>query len=188
MFGVMKKLLMARQIKFEEGRIVLFGQRIFMIPTYSYITLQLKLEESGLAHLIYHSTKDLGKQWTLDLQKNYKTNHKYVVDWGINIVNLAGYGVAETVKDDPENNHSAFRLKDSATAEYVLKALKKKSEYPVCHLFRGMITGTFSVLYKTDLDGIETKCKAMGYPHCEFILKPKKEFDLTDKQIKRQLG
>ena len=185
MFGIFKKLLIARQIKFEEGKITLFNQRIIMNPVYTNAIIQKHLEKAKSTHLIYESMKELGIQWTKDLQKNYGTKYKDVIRWGINVVTLAGWGIVEIIEDKPSEKVLVFRLKDSAIAETILKKYGK-SKTPVDYSFRGMIAGTFSTLLKTDMDCIETKCIAMGHGICEFVVKEKTKVDLKDPKIRIQ--
>jgi predicted hydrocarbon binding protein len=185
MFDVFGKVLVTRQIKFEEGKIVLFNQRITMNPAYTNAMIQKELEKIKSAHLIYDSMKQLGLQWTRDLQKNYGTKHRDVVKWGINVVTLAGWGIVEIIEDNPLKKIIIFKLKDSAIAKTILKNYGK-SKTPVDYSFRGMIAGTFSVLYKTDMDCIETKCLAMGDSICEFVVKEKSKINFKDEKIRQQ--
>jgi predicted hydrocarbon binding protein len=185
MFGVFKKLLMARQIKFEEGRIVLFNQRITMNPAYTNVMIQKELEKINSAHIIYDSMKELGKQWTRDLQKNYGTKYKDVVKWGINVVTLAGWGTVKIMADKPSEKFLIFRLEDSAVGKTILRNYGK-SKIPVDYSFRGMLAGTFSVLFNTNMDCIETKCIAMGNSICEFVVREKTKIDFKDEKTRQQ--
>jgi len=187
MFSVLKKLLFARQIKFEEGKIVLFNQRINMVPVYSFATLQMEIEKIGKEEIIYQSMKKLGRQWTTDLQREYKTKHRAVIEWGINVVTLAGYGTVEIIKDSVEKKAAVYLLKDSSMVDYILKN-KIKVKHPVDHMFRGMLAGTYCTLYNMDMDCVETKCRAKGDKVCEFVVKERSKFDLKDPKIKRQIA
>jgi predicted hydrocarbon binding protein len=49
---------------------------------------------------------------------------------------------------------------------------------------RGFAAGAASVLFKTNVDCIETKCIADGSKFCEFIIQEKK--NLKDKKLVKQ--
>lgn len=186
MFGIVKKLLMARQIKFEESEITLFKQRIIMMPAYSYITLQKELEKRKVDKVVYKAMKELGIQWTNDLKVNYKMSPNDIVKWGINVLSLAGWGTSSIIKNDPKNKLVIMRLKNSSMA-HTYKKKYGKSKIPVDHAFRGMAAGTFAAIFRSDIDAIETKCIASGSNTCEFLIKERSKFNLKDKEIAAQI-
>lgn len=47
---------------------------------------------------------------------------------------------------------------------------KGGSEFRVCHLGRGLLSGAAEIAFGSPCDAIETKCQAMGGDHCEIVV------------------
>ena len=183
MFNFVKKLMFARQLKFDEGLIDLFGEPIVMFPAYCMADTLKELEKTNSGNLLYRSFRELGIKWTKNLVKNYGVKREEVFDVGSNVIAMAGYGVVKTLQVDKSVPEIKFKLENSSlTKQY------GRSDHPIDHLFRGMATGCMCVCYDRDLDGVEISCKAMGAPHCVFVIKPKKLFNLSDPLVKKQLS
>jgi predicted hydrocarbon binding protein len=183
MFKVVTELLLHRQLRFDEGRIFIFGRPSSLLPSDSFVNILKELEKRGLENIIYFAGKESGKLWFKEMYKVYRLTEKDVIKWGSNIVTLAGWGEAVIKKRDDQNRLIVFALNNSVTSE-----LYGKSDHAVDHLFRGLLCGAMSFIYNTNLDAVEIKCKAMGDLTCEFIVKPKENFDYTNRIVQRQLA
>ncbi len=164
-------LLLHKQLRFDDGKIVLLDQRVAMLPLYNVVELQKQLERLNLQNSLYFANKKFGKDWTGKIYASYKMNENQIFQWGINSVTLAGWGSVKLVDRDVGKKIFKFNLVDSGMAYYY-----GPSKKPIDHIFRGMIAGAMSAIYSTDLDAVETKCKAQGHPVCEFIVQPKSFF------------
>ena len=105
-----------------------------------------------------------------------------MIKWGSNIVTLAGWGEAIIEKRDDPNKLILFELRNSVVSE-----LYGKSEFPVDHLFRGLLCGAMSFIYKTDLEAVEFKCKSIGDLTCKILVKPVDDFDKSNEFVKKQI-
>jgi len=183
MFGFVTKLIVNKQLSFEEGSIRLYNQNILMFPVYAMADTLKELERNKSENLLYYSFKELGIKWTKILEKQYKIKKEEIFfDAGAKIISMAGWGIVKVLDADPEKHIVKFKFENSSIAKAY-----GKSNHPVCHMFRGMAAGSMCVTYKDNLDAIETKCKAMGFPACEIIVKPTKNFKFSEPIIKKQL-
>ena len=79
------------------------------------------------------------------------------INWGVDLVSLSGWGDCYSVNLDYKNNFFIFEIKNSTAAKY-----HGKADYPVDHLFRGLVSGGVSYITKSNLECIEIKCLAKG--------------------------
>lgn len=182
MFEVVVNLLMHKQLNFEKGKIVLFDQRIAMLPLYNVVELQKTLEQQKFENALYYINKTFGISWTKKMHESFKVKEKDVFKLGIDSVTLAGWGIVEVVSVKTNPINIKFNLKDSGVVFYY-----GSSENPVDHIFRGMIAGAMSATYSVDLDAVEISCKSQGKDYCEFVVKETKDFDFSNPLIKKQL-
>lgn len=182
MFAILTELLMHNQIKFEKGSITIFGRPSSLLPTDSFVNLQKQLEKAGHENSIYYASKESGRLWFEEMNRTYSLKGKDVIMWGSNIVTLAGWGEAVITKRDDAEKVIVFNLKNSMTVK-----IYGPTDHAVDHLFRGLLCGAMSAIYKVDLDCVETQCVAKGDPICEFLVKPSEKFDQTNPLVKKQL-
>ncbi|MBT4192671.1 MAG: hypothetical protein HOE11_05160 [Candidatus Diapherotrites archaeon] len=175
-------LMLHKQLKFESGKISIFGRPSFMLPSDSFVGLQKKLEGKNLEQWIYQAGKEAGESWFKEMNRAYNLKGKDVIKWGSNIVTLAGWGEAIIEKREDDNKLILFELRNSVVSE-----IYGASKYPVDHLFRGLLCGAMSFIYKTDLEAVEFKCRSIGDSTCKILVKPLKEFDSSNNFVKRQI-
>ena len=101
------------------------------------------------------------------------------------IASTPAVGTVKIIEDRPSDKFLLFRLDDSAVGKTILKNYGK-SKLPADYSFRGMLAGTFSVLFNTNMDCVETKCIAMGNNICEFEVREKSKINFSDEKIKQQ--
>ncbi|MCD6230014.1 MAG: hypothetical protein J7K00_04380 [Candidatus Diapherotrites archaeon] len=183
MFDLFKKLMVARQIRFDEGCLVLLGQAVVMTPNSTLVKIQESLSKYGLENIIYYSAKETGLDWFIKMNQSYGISIKNMPKWGIDTVSLAGFGRPKVLKLDIKNKQSIINLENSIMSEYI-----GRNDKYVDHLFRGFIAGTATMIFGEPSDAIEVKCKSKGDAYCQFVLKPTNQFDLRNKEVKEQLS
>lgn len=183
MFPTVSNLLLHNQLKFEKGRIWIFGRPSSMLPTDSVVSIQKELEQKNLENLIYFATKKSGYIWFDEMNKVYKLKGTDVFAWGSDIVTLAGWGEALLKQRNDEKKQVVFELKNSVVVD-----LYGKAENCVDHVFRGLLCGAMEKIYSEKLDCVETTCRAKGDGLCEFLVKPSVEFDFNNPLVKKQLS
>lgn len=181
---------MARELKMEKGRIDLLGERIQFIPTRLCVDMLKNADDFwATACLQYQSAKSSIHDWFEEVATRKGLKLDKLVEWEVNVFNLAGWGQYEFEVTQLLKGRAVIEVKDSCFAERYLKAYGK-SEYPICHLTRGGVAGGANLLNKRDdLEIVEVKCLAQGYPQCELLLKPRAEFlDTNNESYRRQLN
>ena len=174
MFDIFKKLLLGRQISFEEGEIKLLGQSITMIPVELYVAMFKELKNANptrYGEIIYNIAKDVGKKYTLVLKKRYsiKTSRE-VAQWDMNTLALAGLGKGTVLRYDTENKKALVKVENSPIARGL-----KPQKTPIDFIIAGYIAGSSNVAFKSEnMECKEIKCEAMGHRYCLFEVYEKK--------------
>lgn len=186
MFHFVAKLLMQNQLKLEKEGVWLLGERLSMLPSYSFVELQKKLYDCDQSNISYDLFKSTAIRWVYDFKKKFSTKREDVLSWAKDSASLAGWGNARLIHRDWEKNVFIFKLQNSAIAESIVKQHGKTKE-PVDHMFRGLVAGTMSALLNKELDAVEITCAAMGHPLCQFIVQESTKFDFSKDLVKMQL-
>lgn len=170
MFEVFRKLMYARQIQFEKGRIILMKEPVTMGPASTFVYIlknSKKIEETS--YFIYRGSKEAVQKGFGDaIMRAYGLKKDKLRQWLKDIAEFTGWGTLEFIKLDFTERTAIIRAVNSTVAE-----LYGKTDKPVDHILRGYIAGGGSVSFEQNVDAIETKCKAMGHKYCEFIVAPR---------------
>lgn len=184
LFDFFKKLLMARQITFEEGQIKIAGESSIMIHGPALVKLTdiiiKKMGKNGIED-IYLASKEGGKKLSEAFKKKFNLTDSKLADTIKDLAVMGGWGKMEFIKYDPLNKIAIGKVTDSPFAE--LTEFKNKK---MCHITRGFVAGALSTVFRTDVDCIEVKCKSEGSNFCELVIKPKGKFK-EKKLVKEQL-
>jgi predicted hydrocarbon binding protein len=171
MFDVFKKLLMARQIQFEKGKLELLGQPVVFVPVqmFSHLIKHTKNSQK-IANLIYTGCKLASEDFSKMMNKKYKfKTRRDFSKWLIDLFSLSGWGILTLEKLDFEGGEAIFHLKDSPVCK-----MYGRSDKPIDHAIRGLLAGGGHGILAKEVNAIETKCVSMGGTYCEFILKAQK--------------
>lgn len=174
MFEIIKKLLFARQISFEEGEIKLLGQTIVMTPVTIYIELHKYLKKSQpkkYGQIIYNLASEVSKKYDITLKEKYNMKPQKLIEWDINTLALAGLGQAKVMKFDLKKKEAIIRVVNSPIA----KALTP-SKQPIDFIIAGYIGGSGTIIFNSKkIICKEVTCQAKGQTHCEFHVFEKKK-------------
>lgn len=183
MYDIVKKLLFARELNLEKGKISLLGHIIIMAPVSSFIEIRKQLSKIGATSILYRACKESGLDYMNTIIKKFSMKKpRELLEWGMNTISLSGWGSVDIINFDEKNKRAIVRLNESEFAKNY-----GTSKEPVDDVFRAYCAATGTIIFKTDIDVIEVKCISMGNNTCEFIVKPAKEFDLSNKFIFKQL-
>lgn len=182
MFEIIKKLIMARQISFEEGFITILGQPVTMQPIVIWVSLQKYLEKEGSAELMYHISKDTCKAWLTQLRRDHHMSVSDLINWGVHSTSFAGWGKASIANYDAKNKRAIIHVQDSTFAKSY-----GRSKQPVDQIMRGFLAGAGCVYFDDEtIECAETKCMSTGDTLCEFIVKRAKDFEDSE-LVRKQL-
>lgn len=179
MYGFLSKLIISKQLKFNEGEIVLFGEPIAFMPMASlfYMTKDaIKNGKKAINDLYYYGWV-YGYVLTLAMVKKFglrKFEERYKVS--MDIASLCGFGDYKTL--DFVKGHSNFKvLKNPFALEFY------PSKNMVDHYLRGMNAGGGSLVHMKIINCIEFECAAKNGSYCRFENLDKKRLDKVDKKL-----
>ena len=180
-YDFMQKLLLARQIKFEEGKIELMNQRVVITPIEQIISItELLLEQPKLIPKIYEKERlSFSEGYAEAVHKLYGFENLDFTKWLVELSNICGWGGHQLVKFDQKNQEGILRFYNSP----IVKQFKGKTKTPIDHIWRGLTAAGATRIFKKDIDFIETKCAAVGESKfCEFIFKPRDALTTEEKK------
>lgn len=171
----LRYLRLARSFRIDskKGHLQFKGERIIITPAGMYGKVYDRLTEvvgkGGAAGALYLATKESSKSIYKLAQKMYKEEDlKSEANFGKIIedfMSIAGYGKVEVVKIDFEKPEAIIRMRGLLTPGEI-----NKSDVPVCHIERGVLTGFIECVTQKSCNGREVKCQAMGDEYCEFVI------------------
>jgi predicted hydrocarbon binding protein len=166
--SIFDKLMLARQLKFTDGRVELFGQPIILSPSdFLAIYISQINEDPILVGKFYNSAKRSVKEgFGINVGKSYGFSFRDYSNWFVDILKLSGWGRVTWQENDKENHKGVISIQGSPIATY----LKGKVKFPCDHVMRGFLAGGASSAYKLDIDVVETECEALGAQSCKFMI------------------
>ena len=167
---------------FGDGLIEIFGQPVVLNPLLTEIGILKALEKKKLENVIYYSAKDAGLEWFKNMTSKYGLKPQDIMKWGPDLINLAGWGTVKPIKADISSSSLDFYLLNSTLAKNY-----GKSDRPVDHYFRGLVTGAWENACKESLAGVEIECLSMGAKACRFQVRPITFFAKGTDLVKNQL-
>ena len=185
MFEFVKKLMLSREISFEAGKILLLREPICLMPVRTVADIVM-ITKNKQRNILYYTGKSSGSYWFKKItQRFYSKNMpaKDIIEWGNNIIAMAGYGVSVLEKFNEKGKEILFRLENSTMCELI-----GRSKKPLDHIYRGYVAGAGTVMLGEDCSALEIACKSMGAPYCRFVVKPTGLFDKKNILVKEQLG
>lgn len=184
MFDFVKKLMLGRELDFDKGKILLLREPICLMPVRTIVDI-VKLTKNEQKSILYRAGKTSGSYWFEKITQRFyerKMPLKDIIEWGNNIIAMAGYGISVLEKFGEKEKEFLFRLENS-TVSGLIGASKK----PVDHLYRGYVAGAGTRMLKEDCDALEIKCRATGAPYCGFVVKPARLFSPKNPLVREQL-
>jgi len=152
-------------VEMMEGKI-----RALIIPTktLSQIFAELWKEVGAIAWVIsFHQGYVLG-EYLAQLIKNMVPDPLGQAKTLSALYRACGWGIMDMTYFNPLTLSLRVKIEENFEPE----AFSPMKE-PVCHFTRGLFAGATKVIWGREFIVTETKCKAMGDPHCEFIIRKK---------------
>ena len=149
------------------------------------ITSLLAIQDTEFQKKIYvaikqHTKENLIPQFSLTVGLEKQKELEILKDYFI----ASGWGNIQTIDLELEAKRAMILVENSPFAT----ALKGKQQNPVDTFLRGILAGIFSKMLGEDIDCVETECAAQNSERCNFIIKPKTEFDFTNPIVQQQLS
>ncbi len=185
MFEFVKKLMLGRELDFDRGKILLLREPICLMPVRTVADI-VAFTKNDQKNILYYAGKLSGSYWFEKITQRFyerKMPLKDIIEWGNNIIAMAGYGISILEKFGEKDREFLFRLENSTVSE-----LTGPSKKPVDHLYRGFIAGAGTRMIREECDALEIKCKATGAPYCAFVVKPSRLFNPKSPLVREQIG
>lgn len=162
MHPLAKKLLIARQLKFEEGEITVLGGQNVLLSTDTIIEMTMNFPKEK----IYSLGKNGGTTMALNLKKTGLSSRK-LGEFAMELFSMDGWGNFNVLQ--MSNSKITIHVQNSSIAKKInLKASHVKE--PQCFFLSGMLAGIWATALEKKIESKETKCLAAGHPICEFTL------------------
>ncbi len=168
MVSFVDKLLIGRELKFEEGSLTIFDQRVLIVPVELILLL---IEKSVADEKFEQSIYDVMKKSVYSFCQTLGTRRgiepKKMVDLLINLAEMNGYGKLQLIKLDYDKKEAVFHMRHLPSEALLEKELSKRI---VDRYWAGMLAGGASWIFGEDVNATETRCVADGKESCEFVV------------------
>jgi len=184
--GLLGKLLVSRELRFEGGKLLILSEPWFMLPIKIFIeTTRDIINDPKFISKLYYTAKEGNRiSMSKTLKHQYKLRGKKFIDLAMQMTQMGGWGDIKVITFDEITGHIIFNIYDSAIGSNF-----GPSKKPVDHIWRGILAGGVSVALNKDIDFVETACIAQGKPFCIYQGKPRNEWmNKPNTQVKEQLG
>lgn len=142
------------------SRIMLITQELFQRMLYD----MNQLLGTGESVLAFQEGAALGSRYASGLRRLIRGDIRQFMAELAKLYSATGIGRCEFVEMDVDGLHFVVRMIGNIECEGI------KSTRPNSQWIRGHLTGGATAAFDTPMSCVETKCMAMGSPHCEFEL------------------
>lgn len=168
MIPFVTKLLMSGQLKFEEGQMSIFGQRVLIFPLDMVkIFIEKSIEDESFSASIYDAAKKAVVSFCTNVSKKLNiTKDEDMLDVLFKLTEMNGYGKIIPKKIDYENKFAVLELHGMPSQVLFgkYKDVKTADVY-----WCGLVAGGLSFVFRTNVDAVETRCVIAGKDSCEIV-------------------
>lgn len=165
MYGFITKLLVSKQLKFEEGKITLLKQPMIFIPLDFYVEITKRALSSRNDMLkTYLDAWKAGVVFMNNVSKAYKMKkfeERYKI--AMDLISMAGFGGYETLEFH-KDEFSKFKITNNPIADAF-----RPSKVPVDHILRGFNAGGGTPVHERIINTVEIRCRAIDGGFCEHV-------------------
>jgi len=171
MYGLVSKLLISRNLRFEEGKIIVLDEPVCMLPlVYVKIATDLSMKhheanrnDRSLEEM-YFEAWVAGYEITKNLTRIYKLNkfeERYRVT--MDLVSLFGFGKYETFEFESKK-YAYFKVIKNPMALEFYPSKKKVDVF-----LAGANAGGGVIVHETLINCVELECAAINGQFCKFV-------------------
>ncbi|MBN2202796.1 MAG: hypothetical protein JW700_01225 [Candidatus Aenigmarchaeota archaeon] len=160
--SLITKLLVSKQLKFEEGRIVFLEEPMVFVPIEFYIHLTKEIAKKRRDKMeVYLDAWKAGVIFMRNVAQRYSMSRfEERYNEAMEIISSAGFGDYQTLDFVPAK-YAYFKILNNPIAEKFFPSKK-----PVDHVLRGFNAGGGSPVHERIINTIETECKAVNGKYC----------------------
>ncbi len=148
---------------------VLHGERVFILREPGLRVYIKKLREelgSGYEAILYRIGYSMGREYYDSHLKIVGDNLEDLKSFSEAMFRIVGLGILEYKRIDIKKKYAEVIIRKNLECSFF-----KKSDKPMGHFTRGLLSGWFSKLFNVDISSKEILCISMGDPYCKFIFK-----------------
>lgn len=162
------KLLFARQLNFEKGKLTIFGQRVTIIPASLLLLLNKRCtEDKQFARVIYQAMKDSVYEFCQAVSKRFGIKREEMAQFLMKLTEMNGYGILSVPKLDYRAKVAVFHVYGLPSEAL---AGQLKAGVVVDHYWAGMLAGGVAFAFDDfNINVLETSCVANRKGYCRFV-------------------
>ena len=161
------QIFLSKQLNFEEGQLLMFGQPLVMLPATTIVEIQKFIEDNykGGDKIIYDAAKIAGVKFVSTFKREFRPKSpQKLLETCLSVLGLAGCGKITIIKFDFEKKEATFHVTKSPWA-----MLRGKADKPVDNFLAGFFAGGCEEIFeKKPIDVTEIQCQVTGKSYCEF--------------------
>ena len=162
--NVFEEFMTLREVVIDKGKITMDRQRIILLPVNFLGRYSIKLAQNPeIARKLYDAMKKGMIEYSQPLGKEYALTYRDFLDRWVKYCAFGGWGLVEYELVENEKNFGYLRVRNLPLHLY-LKQMGVKEPSDV--IFEGLIAGSASGTFRTDIDVIEVKCVCSGDTEC----------------------
>ncbi len=166
----MKNEVLENLEDFPEGGALLYSgsRHLFIQP--AFLTdfqraVEAELGGEKVGQMLYRTAHTHGRFLAAHFQDELALGQEETIKFMAGLSRQMGWGRVEITALDVAHNSLEMEVFHSAFAEEYGKA-----EFPICHFLRGVFAGLWQVILGSEVEGLETRCRALEGPGpCAFI-------------------
>lgn len=171
----LKKMLMARQLTFEEGRFEMLGIRGVNLPVFTLVSIFEEMyDEAGddLFDMLFEAGKAHGEYAIEAIGREHEMSKNEYLPKTIDSANVMGLGELDVTTFSPDKGRLRVKITDSPFVEFFQESdTLQDIDRPVDTLQRGIVHGVGNELLDGPITSEEVNCAFLGDPHCEIVVR-----------------
>ena len=178
------KFIFTSTLKYTHSNFYLVDIPFLIAPIEALIGIT-EVQDIEFHKKIYLAVKkSTAEQLMKEFGANFGVEKKKELDLVETFFTASGWGQIQSIDLQAESKRAILVLDNSPFAS----KLKGKTQLSADVFLRGVLAGIFSKIFEEDIDCVEAECAALTGERCKFIVKPKTEFDFTNKIVQDQLS
>lgn len=172
--GFFKKLIMARQLTLEDGRIEEFGVRMAFLPTHTITKLveeMYKQDGADAFDHLFETGRAHGHYVFEEVGQEHDVPRNRFVQETVESANVLGLGEVTAEQVNMDTGRIVLRVEDSPFAEsFPASDVLQDVDRPVDDLMLGMIHGIAEKIFDAPVTSREEQCEFQGDPFCRLVV------------------
>ncbi|MEW6294955.1 MAG: hypothetical protein AB1467_01510 [Candidatus Diapherotrites archaeon] len=183
--GLLAKLLMTKQLRFEDGVISLKDINLTLLPSFFIAELTKYYKKENNMSKFYFISWYWGYVLVRTVKERFKLDTPdHVYSLGMDLGEAMGLGLYKTHDYFP-GRYTHFVIKTNPILKYFKN---EKIDVPIDYFVSGAMAGGGCLVHNSVCQNVETKCMHKGDAECDFLTGTEKELKdrgLWDTAVKR---